>query len=87
MQRVTIEQYRGRKIKATRAKRDGFRVIRTEVNDVPVWTYPTDDLDSVLLQTRRDIEAVDADPGPSYEAHMYAANDPRRAARLKQLEH
>lgn len=50
-----ITQYKGRKIKVTKVKRDGF--------------------------------AVDADPRVAYEAHMYADGDPRKKARLAQLEY
>jgi hypothetical protein len=88
--RVSLE-YKGRRITAIRRKRDGFSAIEILINGEHYFDYGA--LSSKRLrtiagaveQTRRDLDAVDERPEPAYAAHMYRADDPRRAAVLARL--
>ena len=80
-----IVEYKGRKIKLVRVKRDGFPAIAASINNLHVWTYQGLTPNQVLAQTRCDIDACDANPTVAYEAHWYADGDPRKAARIVQL--
>ena len=91
-QRVTLE-YRGRRVTAIRRKRDGFSAIEILVNGEHYYDYGAlsnknlRTIAGAIEQTRRDIDAVDEDPEPSYAAFMYREDDPRRAAILARLNH
>lgn len=89
-QRVTLD-YQGRRITAIRRKRDGFAAIEILVNGEHYYDYGALSSKSLrtiagaVEQTRRDIDAVDEDPEPSYAEYLYRADDPRRAAVLTRL--
>jgi hypothetical protein len=76
-----ITEYKGRHVRITEVRKDGFPATKAEVNGEFVFVYPLRSVEDILEQTQRDIDAVDANPRAGYAAHWYVDGDPRKAAR------